>query len=130
MIPSFELMIRYIKHCKFFLIASGIVFLISCSESEKPSHIVIQKGESKYLFSSMGANLVEASISKGEAPMVLKSSRIIPDGKEIYITFSELITIANLIGGNYELFEKKEPGGMFYPQLKGGPLVIRATNLE
>lgn len=82
--------------------------LSSCSESRKPSHIVIQEGDNKYLFSYLGEPLVLESIGEGNAPLVAKNTNIIPEKNEIFIPFGELYKLANLAGGNFKTFDKKE----------------------
>ena len=112
------------------LFIASIWLLVSCSESQKPSHIVIQENGNKYLFSHMTAKVVSTSIEKGEAPVVIKAARVIPDGSDIFITMGELYKIANLIGGNYKTFDKKEKSYEGYVAVGNTPIVKAKTQTQ
>lgn len=105
------------------LLVLSVSLFISCSESQKPSHIVIQVSGNKYLFSQMGEKMVSMAIEKGEAPAIMKATRIVPDGSELFITMGELYKIANLIGGNFKTFDKKEKSFEGYVVLGNTPVV-------
>ncbi|OJJ22340.1 hypothetical protein BKI52_06555 [marine bacterium AO1-C] len=115
---------------RIYLFILAVLLLASCSESQKPSHIVVEENGNKYLFSQMGEKIVSMSIAKGEAPMVIKATRIIPDGSDIFITMGELYKIANLIGGNYKTFDKKEKSFVGYVVVGNTPVVQTKTLTE
>jgi hypothetical protein len=106
---------------------TSIISISSCSESQKPCHVVIEKEGKKHLYSHMGSYLVDAAIKKGEAPAVMKATRIIKESDGLFITPDQIPVFANLIGGNYLLFDKEEPNYHGYAALGETPL-YRVTN--
>lgn len=90
------------------ILCLGILFLASCSESQKTVNIALKKEGKTYLFSLMNKPIVEQQIAKGEMPAMMNSTVIVAENGKLFMDTSKIKTIANILGGNIDIFPKQE----------------------
>ncbi|MGB0521577.1 MAG: hypothetical protein ACPGJS_01395 [Flammeovirgaceae bacterium] len=92
----------------YLLIICAIYCLSACSADQKLVNIAVSKQGKVYLYSLMGQSGVEQQLAIGETPTVMKAHLVLPDGDAVWMEASKLDVVANILGGNYTLIDKKE----------------------
>ena len=82
--------------------------LSACSADQKVVNIAVSKQGKVYLYSLMGKQVAELQINQGDMPTIMKSTLVIPEKDVVFMSPSHLAEIANILGGNYSIIEKKE----------------------
>ncbi|NQT77123.1 MAG: hypothetical protein HQ565_05375 [Bacteroidetes bacterium] len=97
------------KNLWYFLLFFAII-LTSCSPSDdrKNINLALKVDNKTYLLSSLGAFITETKLKNNESPPIIKSTRIVEVGGELFVEPSCLENIVNLISGNYILYDYKE----------------------
>ena len=86
----------------------GLILLTACSEDQKTVNIALKKDGKTYLYSILNSQLVEQQLAQGQMPTMMNSTAIVPQKGQILMDASKINTIANILGGNIQVFDKQE----------------------
>ena len=94
------------KHLKIIIVS--LIFLTSCSEDQKTINIALKREGKTYLYSILNGQMVEQQLAQGQMPTMMNSTAIVPRKGQILMDASKINTIANILGGNIQVFDKQE----------------------